>query len=78
MALFHVLAPETFRLEKLGALGHLAPILGLVFLLDITRQFIIKRLLQRLPTQLLEIDVLGFQDLHQLVLKRLDPAKSPL
>ena len=75
MALLNMLPPKGFTLEKLGTLGHLASELGLILLLYILFQLFIQTFIQRFATKLLHIDVLWFQDLQNLFLKRVEPIK---
>jgi hypothetical protein len=60
VTLLNMLAPEFLGFEKLSAPGCLATEFGVIFLLHILKEFILKRFFHGLATQFGKISVLGF------------------
>jgi hypothetical protein len=78
MALLDVLAPEIFSLEELGAFRHFATVSRIFLLFYELRQLFLDRLIHGLSAQFGEVNILGLENLEQLILKGLDPIERTL
>ena len=76
--LLHVLPPEDMALEELDAVRDTATEFVLVFLLAELADILFNAFIERLTTQLSDVDRIGIQDLKKLVLEDLDPVEGSL
>ena len=78
MSLLNVLAPEMLPLEELCALRYLAAPFRLVLLLDISSHLVFHGLLKWFAAELSDVDIVGLEQLEELLFICLNPVESAL
>lgn len=77
VSFLHVLLPKMLFFEQLCAVRNFAPPLVFIFLLDESAHLFLQSFFNSPSAQLSQIYILRFQNLHDLILKGLDPIIGP-